>query len=204
FRHAPLYQWAASGCVIRNGVFHESDGQWHSGWTNENLFENCVITSVRGHGGYGYGFWASPPEDAAHGPNGPRNVVWNCDVRSEKAGVWMGGMNEGWIFAYNRFVAATGPGVDAKDASFDYIIRGNVFVLRDGASPMVRLRTPDCIGVRVLDNALYGGNGEFVAGLGEPALVEGNTAYPLLEGDALPPRPTPPVPSIFEWQRENL
>lgn len=204
FRHAPLYQWAASGCVIRNGVFHESDGQWHSGWTNENLFENCVITSVRGHGGYGYGFWASPPEDAAHGPNGPRNVVWNCDVTSERDGVWMGGMNEGWIIAYNRFVVEAGAGVFAKDASFDHIIRGNVFVLSDGASPMVRLRTPDCIGVRVLDNALYGGSGVLYEGEAELGALEGNEARAGLAGQMPPPRPTPPVPSIFEWQRENL
>jgi len=202
-RHAPLYQWAASGNVIRNGVFHDSDGQWHSGWTNENLFENCVITSVRGNGGYGYGLWASPPEDTAHGPNGPRNVVWNCDVSSERDALWMGGMNEGWIIAYNRLVAATGPGVAAKDASFGHIIRGNVFVLRSEGAPMVSLRTPDCIGVRLIDNALYGGNGEFVAGLGEPAVIEGNVAHPLLAGDALPPRPTPPVPSIYQWQVEN-
>ncbi len=202
-RHAPLYQWAASGNVIRNGVFHDSDGQWHSGWTNENLFENCVITSVAGNGGYGYGFWGSPPEDTAHGPNGPRNVVWNCDVHSEKDAVWMGGMNEGWIIAYNRFVAEAGEGVDAKDASFDHIIRGNVFVLRDGASPMVRLRTPDCIGVEIIDNALYGGNGSFIAGMGRPAVMEDNEAHALPDADAGPDRPTPPVPAIYRWQLEH-
>ncbi len=202
-RHAPLYQWAASGNVIRNGVFHESDGQWHSGWTNENLFENCVITSVRGHGGYGYGLWASPPEDTAHGPNGPRNVVWGCDVQSERDALWMGGMNEGWLILYNRFVAAAGEGVDAKDASFDHVIRGNVFVLRDGSSPMVNLRTPDCIGVEIIDNALYGGNGEFIQGMAEPEVLEGNGAHPLPDGDDLPDRPTPPVGSIYRWQLEN-
>ncbi len=202
-RHAPLYQWAASGNVIRNGVFHESDGQWHSGWTNENLFENCVITSVRGHGGYGYGMWGSPPEDTAHGPNGPRNVVYNCDVSSERDGVWMGGMNENWLILYNRFVTDSGEGLEAKDASFDHIIRGNVFVLKDEQSPMIRLRTPDCIGVEVIGNALYGGNGELSAGMIEPAVLEENEVHPLPEGD-LPPRPTPPVPSIYEWQLENV
>ncbi|MGC9316808.1 MAG: right-handed parallel beta-helix repeat-containing protein [Armatimonadota bacterium] len=201
-RHAPLYQWAASGNVIRNGVFHESDGQWHSGWTNENLFENCVITSRRGHGSYGYGMWASPPEDTAHGPNGPRNVVWGCDVTSERDGVWMGGMNENWLILYNRFVVSEGEGVDAKDASFDHIIRGNVFALQDENAPMLRLRTPDCIGVELIDNALYGGNGRLVEGMGEPAVMEGNEVHPLPEGD-LPPRPTPPVPSIYEWQLGN-
>jgi hypothetical protein len=86
------------------------DGQWHSGWTNENLFENCVIESSSNNGAYGYGLWASPPEDEAHGPNGPRNVVYNCDISSPKAGLWMGGMNENWLILYNRFRVDSGPG----------------------------------------------------------------------------------------------
>ena len=49
-RHGPLFQWAASGNVIRKSIFHDSDGQWHSGWTHENLIEQCVIESKRGHG----------------------------------------------------------------------------------------------------------------------------------------------------------
>ena len=135
-RHAPLFQWAASGCVIRRSVFHESDGQWHSGWTHENLIEQCVIESVRGHGGYGYGMWASPPEDKAHGPNGPRNVVYNCDVSSPRAGLWMGGMNESWLILHNRFTVDSGAGVFAKPTSFDHIIKNNVFILKDDKSPM--------------------------------------------------------------------
>ncbi|MFP4057268.1 MAG: right-handed parallel beta-helix repeat-containing protein [Candidatus Brocadiia bacterium] len=198
-RHAPLVQWSASGNVVRQCVFHESDGQWHAGWTNENLFEQCVIESTRGHGGYGYGLWASPPEDRAHGPNGPRNVVYNCDVRSPKTGVWMGGMNEAWLILYSRFVVGRGPGVFAKTASFDHIIRGNAFVLRDGKSPMVRLATADCTGVEVVGNRLYGGNGTFVAGQAEAAVLEGNQALPL--GEA--PRSQPPVPSIYEWQNRE-
>jgi len=198
-RHAPLFQWAASGCVIRNGVFHESDGQWHSGWTNENLFENCVIESKVGNGGYGFGMWASPPEDNAHGPNGPRNVIYNCDVSSPLTGLWMGGMNENWLVLYNRFEVAVGPGVFAKTASFDHVIKGNVFILKDGKSPMVRLQTPDCIGVELLGNQLHGGNGSFAAGLGKPAVTDGNTAQPV--GEAA--RPTPPVPSIYEWELQH-
>jgi len=201
-RHAPLFQWAASGCVIRKSIFHESDGQWHAGWTHENLIEQCVIESVRGHGGYGYGMWASPPEDDAHGPNGPRNVVYNCDVSSPQTGLWMGGMNENWLILYSRFVVNKGPGVFAKTASFDHIIKGNVFVLKDGKSPMVLLATPDCIGVEIVENRLYGGNppeADFVSGEGEPSVVKDNKSLPL--GDA--PRPMPDVPSIYEWQKSN-
>ncbi len=198
-RHAPLFQWAASGCVIRKSVFHESDGQWHSGWTNENLIEQCVIESVRGNGGYGYGMWGSPPGDTAHGPNGPRNVVYNCDVSSERAGLWMGGMNENWLILYNRFIADTGPGVSAKTASFDHIIKGNVFVLKDKKSPMVLLGTPDCIGLEIIGNKLYGGNGRLLAGKASHTVVKENKALPL--GDA--PRLAPNVPSIYEWQNSN-
>ena len=196
-RHGPCYQWASSGNVVRKSVFHDSDGQWHAGWTNENLFEQCTITSQRGTGSYGFGMWASPPEDAAHGPNGPRNVVYNCDVTSQKTGLWMGGMNENWLILHNRFVVDNGQGVFAKTASFDHIIQGNVFVLKDGRSPMAYLATPDCIGVEIKGNELYGGGGNIVAGLGKPAVNEGNEALPLADA----PRPAPAVPSIYEWQQ---
>ena len=199
-RHAPCFQWAASGNVIRKSTFHESDGQWHSGWTNENLFEQCTIDSQRGHGGYGYGMWASPPEDTAHGPNGPRNVVYGCDVRSPKSGVWMGGMNENWLILYSRFRVGSGPGVFAKTASFDHVIRGNVFALDEKNQPAVRLATPDCIGVELIDNRIYGGSGKLVSGSGEPELERDNRLLPASED---PPLPEAPVPSIFEWQRQN-
>ncbi|TWT83508.1 hypothetical protein CA13_49730 [Planctomycetes bacterium CA13] len=200
FRHAPLFQWAASGNVIRKSVFHDSDGQWHSGWTNENLMEQCVITSRRGHGAYGYGLWASPPEDTAHGPNGPRNVVYNCDITSERAGLWMGGMNENWLILHNRFCVDKGEGVFAKTSSFDHIIKGNVFILKDKLSPMTTLVTSDCIGVELIDNQIFGGNGTIASGDGTPAANQGNRSFPLREAA----RPTPDVPSIFKWQRENL
>ena len=198
-RHAPLFQWAASGCVIRKSVFHESDGQWHAGWTNENLIEQCVIESARGHGGYGYGMWASPPQDTAHGPNGPRNVVYNCDVSSPRAGVWMGGMNENWLILHSRFIVGSGPGVFAKTTSFDHIIKDNVFVIKDGKSPMISLATSDCVGTEIIGNRLYGGNGRIVAGEGKPAVAKDNRVFRL--GDA--PRPVPKVPSIYEWQQKK-
>jgi hypothetical protein len=195
-RHAPLFQWAASGNVIRKSVFHDSDGQWHAGWTNENLIEQCVITSVTGHGGYGYGMWASPPQDTAHGPNGPRNVVYNCDVTSQKTGLWMGGMNENWLILHNRFVVQKGYGVFAKTASFDHIIKDNVFILKDKSKPCVFLASPDCIGVEITGNLLYGGNSKITAGSAKPILLEGNRAFPLAHA----PRTKPAIPSIYEWQ----
>lgn len=200
-RHAPLFQWSASGNVIRDSTFHNSDAQWHSGWTNENLMENCVITSVKGNGGYGFGMWASPPEDGAHGPNGPRNVVYNCDVTSQLDGLWIGGMNENWLILHNRFIVDKGVGIFTKDNSFDHIIKGNVFVLKDKTSPMVKLLSPDCSGVDILDNVMTGGNGKLVGGLGRTALVQDNTTLPAAE--TLPARPSPQTPSIYLWQQQS-
>lgn len=200
-RHAPCVQWSAAGNVVRNSVFHGSDAQWHSGWSNENLYENCtVISDTKANGGYGYGVWASAPEDGSHGPNGPRNVVYNCDVVAEKTTIWLGGMNENWIFVGNRFRAMREAGFFAKDHSFDHILRNNVFVLEDRRSPAVILASTDCGGVEFVDNTIYGGNGKTVTGLREPVKQSGNRFLPL---NVNAPRPTLAVPSIYEWQKNH-
>jgi hypothetical protein len=196
-RHAPCVQWSSSGNVIRTSTFHGSDAQWHAGWTNENLFEQCVVEAAGSHGTYGHGGWASPPEDAAHGPEGPRNVVYNCDIRAPKTGLWMGGMNENWLILHNRLIAQTGPGIVARRASFDHIIRDNVIAVASDR-PAVELASPDCVGAEIIDNRVYGAGGKVVAGPGRPAVEEGNSVAPFTPD---PPRPEPVVRSIFEWQR---
>ncbi len=200
-RHAPLFQWAASGNVIRKSEFYDSDAQWHAGWTHENLIEQCKVVSVKGNGGYGYGMWASPPQDKAHGPNGPRNVVYHCEVSSPQTGVWLGGMNENWLILYNRFTVDKGPGFYTSTASFDHILRGNRFVLRDPTASMIHLKTPDCLGVELIDNCLVGGNGQFTSGAAQPHRLEGNQSLP---ADDRSPFTPPPVPSIYEWQLHNV
>ena len=199
-RHAPCVQWASSGNVIRRSTFSGSDAQWHAGWTNENLFEQCTVDSDGNWGSYRYGAWASPPNDAAHGPNGPRNVVYNCDFRSPKTGLWMGGMNENWLILHNRFVVGSGPGIFARASSFDHIIRGNVLVLADPKQPALQLATADCVGIEAIGNRVYGGSGELVGGPCKPLVARDNTFSPF---DKAPPRPQPAVPSIFEWQRRQ-
>ena len=198
-RHAPLFQWGAAGNVIRNSTFVDSDAQWHSGWTNENLMEQCTITSVKGNGGYGYGMWASPPEDGSHGPNGPRNVVYNCKVTSPLSSLWLGGMSENWLILHNLFIADQGPSVFVKDHSFDHIIKGNTFQLKDTESPCIMLKTPDCSGVEISDNTFTGGNGILVEGLAPPLVNQDNT----ITTEALPSK-APAIPSIYTWQREHL
>ncbi|HEY1169843.1 MAG TPA: carbohydrate binding domain-containing protein [Verrucomicrobiae bacterium] len=175
-RHAPLVQWSAAGNVIRNSFFYDSDAQWHSGWTHENLFENNIIECNIGNGSYGYGMWASPPEDVQHGPNGPRNVIYNNDVTSPKTGVWLGGQNREWLILHNRFATDSGQGVYAKDSSSDHIIEGNVFSMKNGING-IWLNTANCTGVEVVNNKFYGvaNSSEIVGGAIGAAVSTGNT-----------------------------
>jgi hypothetical protein len=197
-RHAPCVQWSSSGNVIRNSTFHGSDAQWHAGWTNENLFENCVVDAAGSWGTYGHGGWASPPHDKAHGPQGPRNAVYNCDFKATKTGLWMGGMNENWLILHNRFVVRGGPGIYASTCSFDHIIQGNAIAVASEKQPAIRLASSDCVGVEIVGNRVYGADGNLVGGEGQSIRLEGNSLEPFTES---PSRPSPQVSSIFEWQR---
>lgn len=173
-RHAPLYQWSASGNVIRNSFFYDSDMQWHSGWCNENLFENCFVEVNRGNGAYGYGAWSSPPEDTAHGPNGPRNVVYNCDMSSPLAGAWIGGIGGDWIFSHNRISADSGYGAYVQKSG-GHIFDDNIFVLKS-AGAGVWLNDTNCAGVEITGNDFLGlpGQGAIAGGAVAPGLVDDN------------------------------
>ncbi len=201
FRHGPIVQFGAQGNVIRNSVFIGSDAQWHAGWSTENLFENCIIDAHGEYGTYGYGAYATGSHDGGHGPNGPRNVVYGCDFKSPRDGVMLCGVNENWLFLHNRFVVEKGAGFVGLCGAFDHIIRHNVFILRDGASPMLRFRTADCTGVDLIDNTLVGGNGTAYEGLPALDVERGNRVLPL--SAAVPDRPVADPPSIYEWQQQN-
>ncbi|HCE43029.1 MAG TPA: hypothetical protein DET40_05740 [Lentisphaeria bacterium] len=196
-RHGPNLNWACAGNVIRNSTFRGSDAQWHCGWSHENLFENCVITPDGKDGDYGFGFFATPPEDNAHGPIGPRNVVYNCDASSPKDGMQIKGMNENWIIMYNRIRIGKGRAMFFRMGSFDHIVRGNVFCIKDAQNPVVLLNDPTCVGNEFRDNKFYGATSPAIGGRAKPLVDVDNQVFPYEEA----PRPTPAVPSIFEWQR---
>ncbi len=200
-RHAPNLNWAASGCVFRNFIAEGSDGQWHCGWANENLFENVTIHSGTNGGGYGFGLFSTSPEDAAHGPIGPRNVVYHCDITSPKDGLILNGMNEGWIFAYNRFVIERGKAVSARETSFDHLFYQNTFVIKNLIGPAFLLEGRSCSGWELSGNLFYGVKAEqMLGGSGKPFLLKDNQAFEYAEAE----RPKPVVPSIFEWQKANV
>lgn len=200
-RHAPIFNWACSGNVVRNSVFHGSDAHWHAGWCNENLFENCVIEATNLRGGMAA---IGPKFFKLHGPQGPRNVVYNCDVQVLRAagndmGFLMQGMNEHWLVVYNRFVVKKGGGIVMQDHAFDHIVKGNVFCLESGKPYVINFLDDTCSGIELLDNLVYGDVQTLVSGPGQGCMENGNVIAPY----QLAPRPTPPVPSIYEWQKEQ-
>lgn len=198
-RHAPNFQWSASGCVIRNGDFVDSDAQFHCGYAYENLMENCTLRSKQGNGSYGFGIYTQQPEADTHGPLGPRNVVWNCDVESDMPAVWCGGSTEAWTFAYNRLFTKSGPSIFAKAGCFDYTIRGNHLITADPDFwGSVYLGTPDCTGWWIEGNVFYGPTESLVSGMARAEKLKNNKTVPSAENAA---RPATPVASLFEWQR---
>ena len=158
------------------------------------------MKSYTGSGSYGYGAYATGSADTGHGPNGPRNVVYNCDISAELDGVKLDGVNENWLFLHNRIVAGKGAGFVATRGSFDHIIRNNVFVLKDGKSPMLKLNTPDCVGIDLIGNTLVGGNGKVYQGAPKLALTRENEVHPPTATE-MPPRPKADPPSIYAWQK---
>ncbi|MDZ4197758.1 MAG: right-handed parallel beta-helix repeat-containing protein [Kiritimatiellia bacterium] len=204
-RHAPNLNWSSSGCVLRNGHYEDSDAQFHCGWPNENLFENNTVISRRGSGSYGYGFFAQGPEADIHGPQGPRNVLYNNDLVSDEAGLWLGGSSEAYLILHNRFVAKRGPAVFLKQGAFDNTFLGNVFVAPRAGLAAVILATPDCVGNDFIRNT-FGG---LVSSLEKPISLFAGAIPPArheenrVTSDTDLPRPQPAVPSIYLWQLEN-
>ncbi len=185
-RHGPLVQNSAAGNVIRNCTFLDSEAHWHAGWTNENLFENDTMIANLGNGSYGNGLFSSAPGDAQHGPNGPRNVVYNCDISSPGQSTWLGGSNTNWLFLHNRFAADTGNVFQAQSGSSGHLFANNVCVLPsascainlvDSASTGSTFRDSDFDGVFNVSTA-------FLAGLSS-ATQTGNTAADNLVQQAL-------------------
>ncbi len=203
-RHAPNSQWNAAGNVVRNSRFDGSDGQWHAGFTLENLYENNFI-DARGKGGsYGHGLYASGPSSGIHGPQGPRNVVYNNDVVARKDCLHMLGSNEAWMILHNRFVTDNGRAIFAKEKSFDHVIDGNVFVLRKPVAQPVLLGL-DSVGVELVNNTFYGVKPPLVSFTGERTtlLRDANNTVHADVPETLPARPLPAVASLFQWQRDQ-
>ena len=200
-RHGPIFNWACSGDVIRNCNFHDSEAHWHAGYTNQNLIENCVVEAInRRYGMIDVG----PKIFHIHGPQGPRNVVYNCDIQVPRgagndAGVWMMGQNHDWLFAYNRFVVKFGVGMRAQDNSTGHQLVGNVFCIEHKEASLIDFQDATCTGWQFLHNRIYGDVAALVNLNNDGTVDQDNTFAPYQLAD----RPTPPVPSIFEWERQQ-
>jgi hypothetical protein len=192
-RHAPVVQWSAGGNVMRNSSFESSDINYHMMWPYENLIEQCTIDAKMGTGSYGYGLFAQKPEFAIHGPGGgPRSIIWNNQFQSPKSGVYLGGSNEGWVFAYNHFEVESGPGMILRKKVTDTVIYRNSFMLKESANPVISFETEDCEHVRIVEN---NSNAE-VLFKGPSTPVDSKNNLGLSQVNAIQPT----EPSLYEWQ----
>ena len=102
-RHAPNFQVQASGNVFRNLNFESSNIDSHSGFPRYNLVEQCSINRLNSHLN---SYWSSPLHDNYFGraPAGDGDVIFNCDIDGGRtgAGFILGGLQRGFVAAYNR------------------------------------------------------------------------------------------------------
>ena len=70
-----------------------------------------------------------------------------------------------------------------------------------GDFPAVEMTDPaEAGGLEIAGNTIYGGNGAIVtAGTSAVALDRANSV--VAQSDGVPPRPSPEVPSIYEWEK---
>jgi hypothetical protein len=224
-RHGPDFHGGA-GNVIRNSRLSGSDLQWHNGYGFEHLVENVKVGDNTFGGSYGRALHTPDTGGEMHSPPGPRNVVWNCDLYGSGGGVHLGGYQQGWIIAYNRIHNERGPALAFRDRQTDHLILGNTLIMEDIFAPVVRhgaqgrgADTPAAErkraelananhGIEMIANTIYGSNNVINGGWEE----NGNTVTPLRRSYAnriLPPNHAapravePPVPSLFEAQRQN-
>lgn len=189
------------GCVIRNSVFEDSDMQFHRDPTWDNFIENNVIRSRGSNKFYGSYGSAITATTATKGDLGARNVIWNNDFTSDtiyKGGAAInvsGGAMKGWIIAHNRFIHDVGYVLKSEATGLDLTLKNNVFSVRE---PDKTLFKGDVSGLKLIGNRFY--NLEEHAFGGAVALNENNRFE--AANDA-PNRPTAPVPSLFEWQKQQ-
>ncbi|MBS1368982.1 MAG: right-handed parallel beta-helix repeat-containing protein [Lentisphaeria bacterium] len=199
-RHAPLLNWSCSGCVVRDSTFRNSDAQLHSGYCLENLFEQCRVIETTGEfSSYGFAFYSTPFNDGMHGSNGPRNVIYNCDMSSRRSSIYLGGNNSRWRIVYNRFHARSGPGIIARLNCRDNIVAGNLFVLDSPEFPLFFNEYLDNTGNTFTGNTVAGGNGGLWGGVRSEYRSEKNRFLP---AGSAPPEIKAPVPSLYLWQKE--
>lgn len=198
-RHAPNVQWSSSGNVFLDSTFEDSGGQWHAGFATENLYENLTIRTTGAEGSYSFGLFSSIPS-GMHGPQGPRNVVYGCRIDSWRGGVKLGGLNEGWIFAYNHVIARGAPALAILPGSMNLTFLNNVFVASRPAPSLTWIATPDIYGLWFDGNTFSGTDGQpLFTGAGNPVTLYGSTIIEAFDADL--PAPTPPA-SLWAWQQQ--
>jgi hypothetical protein len=219
-RHGPDNH-GGTGNVVRNSTFSGSDLQWHNGYGVEHLIENVTVGDNAFGGSYQRALHTPETGNQIHSPPGPRNVIWNCDLFGPRGGVFLGGYQQGWIFAYNRIKTERGPAFVLRDRQTDHIIIGNTIIMEDLFAPVVLHGDPrggpdhanlarHNRGNDFIGNTIYGsGNVIHDAGAADDVAhltmrrSMGNVIHP---PDHAAPRPDParrPMASLFETQRQH-
>jgi hypothetical protein len=104
-----------------------------------------------------------------------------------------------WIVAYNRFDHDMGFAIESRGAGHEVLFLNNNFSVK---SPNATAVTGDVSGLKLRGNHFAGWSSDkFFAQGNAPAENTGNR---LEAAYSVPERPKAPVPSLFEWQKQQV
>ena len=229
-RHLSVSNFS-TGNVFRNCVLRNIDINFHLNWPGETLFENCDVQASfaqgdRSRGSYQYGIYTPRHHGDIHLPSGPGHVFYANDISSRKDSILLGGGGTSDnIFAYNRFVSESGKAVILKRGSNNNLFVGNAFSMnnytwdRGGAQKAFIGATDDlepllsdapaavlfpggeATGNRFVNNRFYGVPSDKLF-VGDQKLAQ-NINNTSVAAYSVPEKPSPPVPSLYLWQKQQ-
>lgn len=219
------FQIYASGNVIRKSHFEDAvDLNFHNLYPGHNLFEQNYMndfTELSVRTGLSWGVYTTPTTSGQHSPVGSGNVVYNnyFETREFGGGLHLGGVEKDFKYVYNLmefkgngwynkpYGNRLEPGIAFGNESRNTIVKGNVFSLPpDGIKDtwaVARMSTHNSSTYDeyiVEDNKFYGFRSDREV-KESPSVFRNNEFLPETNN---PPRPVPPVESIYEWQLDQI
>lgn len=219
------FQIFASGNVIRKSHFENAgDLNYHNLFPGHNLFEMNYLNDFNTTGDrtvVSWGVVTIPTTSGQHTPVGSDIIIYNnhFDTKEFGGGLFLGGLEKDLKYVYNllefkgdgwynrEYGNRSEPGIVFGNESRNTLVKGNVFSLipegnKDtwAVAKMNTYNSSTYNEYKMEGNKFYGFRSDRQV-KDFPSEFTDNEFYP---DTYTPPAPKPPVPSIYEWQLQEI
>jgi len=219
------FQIFASGNVIRKSHFENAgDLNYHNLFPGHNLFEMNYLNDFNTTGDrtvVSWGVVTTPTTSGQHTPVGSGIVIYNnhFDTKEFGGGLFLGGLEKDMTYVYNllefkgdgwydrEYGNRSEPGIVFGNESRNTLIKGNVISLVPGGNSntwaVAKMNTYNSSSYneyKMVDNKFHGFRSDRQV-KDYPSEFTNNQFLP---ETYTPVAPTPPVPSLYEWQLQEV